>query len=155
VTIRLVQPQSAKDWREARNLIEEYSASLQVDLSFQNFAHELAHLAEEYAPPDGAFLLAEENGAHLGCVGLRKFEAGAGEIKRLYVVPPAQGRGAGRMLAEGIIAAARDTGYTSLLLDTLPSMRQAQKLYEALGFRRVDAYRFNPVEGTVFLKLKL
>jgi ribosomal protein S18 acetylase RimI-like enzyme len=155
LTIQLTRPESEHDWREARRLIEEYAASLPVDLSFQNFAHELDHLAGEYASPDGAFLLAEENGAYLGCVGLRRLDENTGEIKRLYVTPAAQGRGVGRMLAQGIVAAARDTGYACLLLDTLPSMRQAQRLYESMGFKSTAAYRFNPVPGTAFLKLEI
>ena len=71
MTIRLAQPQSEEDWHQARQLIEEYAASLNLDLSFQSFAHELGHLASEYVPPTGAFFLAEENGAYVGCVGLR------------------------------------------------------------------------------------
>ena len=84
MAICLVQPQSEDDWHHARRLIEQYAASLDVDLSFQNFVHELQHLEEEYAPPAGAFLLAEESGIYFGCVGLRHFAEGVGEIKRLY-----------------------------------------------------------------------
>jgi hypothetical protein len=43
VTIRLAQPNSEESWRQARQLIEEYAASLNLDLSFQNFAYELEH----------------------------------------------------------------------------------------------------------------
>ena len=67
--IELLQPQSAADWLQARQLIEEYATSLRLDLEFQNFAHELAHLADEYSPPGGAFLVATQQGAALGCVG--------------------------------------------------------------------------------------
>ena len=156
MTIRLVQlPQSAEDWRQARQLIEEYAASLNLDLSFQNFAHELEHLTSEYAPPTGAFLLAEENDVYVGCIGVRQSSHGVGEIKRLYVVPTARGRGVGRLLAEGILATAKQLGYTRLLLDTLPSMREAQSLYVSLGFKPTAAYRFNPVPGTAFLELEL
>jgi GNAT superfamily N-acetyltransferase len=155
VTIRLAQPKSEQGWRQARQLIEEYAASLNLDLSFQNFAHELEHLTSEYAPPTGAFLLAEENGVHIGCVGLRQFSDGIGEIKRLYVIPAARGRGVGRLLAKGIVAAAKQLGYNRLLLDTLPSMKEAQSLYVSLRFKPTAAYRFNPVPGTAFLELDL
>src|SRR5262245_24811310 len=106
MAIRLRRPQSAADWRAARRLVEDYAASLNVDLSFQNFADELEHLAHEYAPPTGAFLIAEEQ-EMLGCVGLRRFAVDVGEVKRLYIVPAARGRGIGRTLAEGIVAAGR------------------------------------------------
>ncbi len=155
MTIRLVQPNSKDDWRQARGLIEQYAGSLDVDLSFQNFEHELQHLESEYAPPSGAFLLAEENGVFFGCVGLRPFADGAGEMKRLYSVPAARGRRVGRLLAEGIVEAARRSGYTRLLLDTLPSMKEAQSLYASMGFKPTAAYGFHPVPGTIFLELAL
>jgi len=75
VTICLVQPKSEEDWRQARQLIEQYAASLDVDLSFQNIGHELQHLESDYVPPAGAFLLAEEDGvfsAAWDCANLRK-----------------------------------------------------------------------------------
>lgn len=155
VTVRLVQPRSAQDWREARRLIEEYAAALKVDLCFQNFAHELEHLADEYGPPAGAFLLAVDNGVNVGCVGLRQLPNGVGEMKRLYAVPAVRGRGVGRLLAEGIVAAAKELGYAALVLDTLPFMGEAQALYASLGFKPTTAYRFNPIAGTAYLELKL
>jgi GNAT superfamily N-acetyltransferase len=155
MAIRLIAPQTAGDWREARRLIEAYAASLNVDLCFQNIGHELEHLAEEYGPPSGAFLLARENDVALGCVGLRRAAEGVGEMKRLYLAPAARGKGAGRMLAEAIVAAAKDLGYSSVVLDTLPAMKAAQALYASLGFRPTSAYRFNPIEGTVYLELEL
>lgn len=40
-------------------------------------------------------------------------------------------------------------------LDTLPVMGTARALYRSLGFRPVAAYRFNPIEGSEFLELRL
>jgi putative acetyltransferase len=154
-TVNLRQPQTAQDWAQARALVEEYAASLGFDLSFQNFAHELEHLATEYSPPDGAFLLACEQDGCLGCVGVRRFADGDGEIKRLYVVPAARGRGLGVMLARSIVAEARRLGYARLLLDTLPAMQEAQSLYASLGFRKIAAYRFNPLPGATYYELPL
>jgi GNAT superfamily N-acetyltransferase len=155
MAIRLGPPQSPEDWREARRLIERYAASLNVDLSFQNIEHELDNLSNDYAPPAGAFLLAQEDADHLGCVGLRQHAAGIGEIKRLYITPAARGKRVGRLLAEGIVAVAKQRGYRQLLLDTLPFMKEAQSLYASMGFKPTPAYRFNPVPGTVFLELTL
>jgi carbonic anhydrase len=155
VAIHVVAPSSDEQWRNARHLIEEYAASLNLDLSFQNLAYELEHLAGEYGPPAGAFFLAEENGSYLGCVGLRQFSDGIGEIKRLYTIPAARGRGLGRLLAERIVAAGKLLGYRRLLLDTLPTMKEAQLLYLSLGFKPTAAYRYNPVAGTAFLELEL
>ena len=155
VTLTLAQPQSAEDWNQARALVEEYAASLQLDLSFQNFAHELEHFSSEYSAPAGAFLLACEQGNYLGCVGVRRFAGEDGEIKRLYVTPAARGRGIGMLLARGIVAEARRLGYARLLLDTLSFMQEAQSLYASLGFRKTAAYRYNPLPGAAYFELSL
>jgi GNAT superfamily N-acetyltransferase len=153
--MRLLQATTPREWEGAQRLVREYAASLNVDLSFQNFDHELQHFTTEYAPPTGAFILAEDAGQYAACIGLRQFAEGSGEIKRLYVVPAARGRGLGRLLVERIIVVARETGYSSLLLDTLPFMKEAQSLYVALGFKPTAPYRYNPVAGSAFLRLDL
>lgn len=155
VAVSLRPPLTPRDWQQARALIEEYAGSLGHDLSFQNIAHELAHLDAEYSAPDGAFLLALEQETCLGCVGVRRFGPGDGEIKRLYVVPAARGRGIGLMLARAIVAEARRLGYARALLDTLSFMQEAQSLYASLGFRRIAAYRFNPLPGASYYELLL
>jgi GNAT superfamily N-acetyltransferase len=153
--MRLLDATTPHEWEEAQRLVREYAASLDVDLSFQNFDAELQHFTTAYAAPSGAFILVEDEGQYLACIGVRQFSDGIGEIKRLYVVPAARGRGLGRVLVERAIVAARQIGYRSLLLDTLPFMKAAQALYLSLGFKPTAAYRFNPVEGSAFLRLDL
>ena len=153
--MNLLQATTPHQWDEARRLVREYAASLNVDLSFQNFEQELEHFSIEYAAPKGAFLLAEHDSRYVACIGIHQFQDGIGEIKRLYVMPAARGTGLGRTLVERIIAVARELGYRSLLLDTLPFMKEAQALYLSLGFKPTDAYRFNPVAGSAFLRLDL
>jgi putative acetyltransferase len=143
------------DVEAVRELFREYQAGLGVDLGFQSFEAEVAELPGAYSPPRGRLLVARSDGVMAGCVALRIFEEDACEMKRLYVRPPFRATGVGRQLAERVIAEARSIGYRRMYLDTLPSMRRAQTLYEALGFRDIPAYRHNPVAGTRFLGLDL
>lgn len=155
VTIATTQ----QDMAEAAQLFREYANSLALDLSFQNFDHEVAHLPGDYAAPRGALLLAFVDGALAGCCALRPIDAAdipnAAEMKRLYVRKAFRGFGLGRQLVESTLDAARQYGYDCVLLDTLDDMEAARTLYTDLGFESTEPYYHNPIAGAHYLKATL
>jgi len=152
---RLGPPMSSGEWLEARRLVEDYAASLSIDLSFQDFQQEVESLSQHYSAPDGCFIVAGRDGAVIGCGALRRFSESTCEMKRLYVIPDCRGEGVGRMIVAALIERARALGYRSILLDTLPTMSGAQTLYASFGFTRTSPYRFNPIAGATYWKLDL
>jgi len=152
----LIIPAHAKEYVEqVRELFKEYEASLGISLCFQNFDKELAGLPGDYAPPSGRLYLAFDDAQPIGCVGLRKISDEVCEMKRLYVRPLARGKGVGRKLVLRLVNDARRRGYQRMRLDTLPSMKRALALYQSMGFKPIEPYRENPVEGARFLELTL
>jgi len=139
----------------ARLLIEEYAASLEVDLDFQGIDDELAALPGDYVPPHGALYVARDGDRILGCVAFRALDGGTAELKRLWVRPEARGSGAGRLLVARALDDARRAGYARVRLDTLPDQRAAHALYRSFGFVEIEPYRHNPVDGTAYLELEL
>ena len=145
---------------EARSLFREYATIPGVTPCVEDFEREVVSLPGLYAPPGGRLLLAMQvgggnSGEAMGCVALRSLEPNVCEMKRLYVRPTFRGSGAGRELVSSLIADARAIGYERMLLDTLPSMTEAHKLYRTLGFREIPSYQKNPIPGALFFELLL
>jgi GNAT superfamily N-acetyltransferase len=138
-----------------RDLFLEYGESLGFNTCFGGFDQELLALPGDYAPPRGCLLLAREGGAAAGCVGVRPLDAASCEMKRLFVRPQYRGQGLGRRLADAAIARARAAGYRRMLLDSLPTMREARTLYAALGFTACAPYYDNSFLGSDCFELRL
>jgi ribosomal protein S18 acetylase RimI-like enzyme len=154
--LEFAQAESAEQVEQARKLFLEYADRLGISLCFQNFDKELAELPGAYAPPDGRLFLALHEDKLAGCIGLRKIGDHTCEMKRLYVRPEFRGKRIGRALALKLIEEARALGYERMRLDTLPAkMDDAISLYRSLGFREIEPYYHNPVEGALFMELTL
>jgi ribosomal protein S18 acetylase RimI-like enzyme len=140
-----------------RELFLEYQDWLGVDLCFQDFEAELAALPGMYAPPRGRLFLVfdSDDGRLVGCVALRPRDGERAEMKRLYVRPDWRRRGLGRHLTELCLAEARDAGYRELCLDTLAQLHAARTLYRNMGFREIEAYYENPLDGVTYMALTL
>ena len=146
------------------SLFTTYAASLNLDLSFQDFSGEMAAMPGKYAPPNGELFLARSNASReaIGCIGLRPLFLGSPsmpkrvcEMKRLYVTPEGRGEGVARALVAEVLRTAEQLGYEEMRLDTLSQMVAARRLYESLGFEEIERYYETPVEGTVFLGKKI
>jgi putative acetyltransferase len=153
--LRVARVSTSEDLAAVRDLMQEYQAQLSVDLAYQDFEAEVRDLPGAYAAPRGRLLLAHHHDEPVGCVALRDAGDGRAEMKRLFVRDSGRGLGVAKALIAQLIADARSAGYDALVLDTLPSMHAAQRLYAQLGFREIPPYSSSPVPGTRYLGLRL
>lgn len=154
-------PASPTDLPAIAQLFRAYSATLTAPRDHAAIARDIAALPGAYAPPRGALLIARsEDAMPLGCVALRPcpYPGVAGticEMKRLWVAPEGRGQGLGKALTRAIIEAARERGYSEMYLDTLDHMAPAIALYQKLGFTEIAPYYERPIDGTIYMGLKL
>ena len=132
-----------------RELFAEYTHMLvahdpyfQAYLDLQHYDAEVADPTQKYGLPDG-------------CIALRRLAGTTCELKRLYVRPAFRGRGIAGAMMQRILDDARAIGYTAMLLDTLPFLTSAIKMYRALGFYDIPPYNDSPLDTTIFLRLDL
>jgi putative acetyltransferase len=155
VGIRLVDAEGSILLEHARTLFrhyaDEFSGSIAESRCFQGFEAELAGLPGRYGQPGGCLLLAMGGDLPGGCLALRGLDQATCEMKRLYVLPEYRSQRLGRRLVEEVLLRAECMGYSRMVLDTLPEMAEAIRLYQSLGFVETDRYWDNPIERTIYL----
>ena len=139
-------------------LFSEYTAYLTENdpafreyLAIQHYDDELAHLEKKYGAPSGRLYLALWDGQVAGCIGMRKISERVCEMKRLYVRPAFRGHGIARELAKKLLAEASAAGYSRMVLDTLPFLGSALRLYHSLGFSEIPCYNDSPMSTSIYL----
>lgn len=122
---------------EAVALIDEVQAEYVVRYGGPD---ETPVVAQEFAPPTGAFLVAFLDGRPVGCGGFRAAGAGVAEMKRLYVAPVARGRSVARALLAALEEAAAVAGCHQLVLETGSKQPEALALYASSRYTPVPAF---------------
>ena len=150
----------AGDMAAVRRLLQAYGEYLAANpagaanICIEGYEQELEGLSDKYA----VLLVVTVDGTAAGCVALRRIPADAlaCEMKRLWVDGAFRGLSLGRRLVERAIEWAKQMGFETMYLDTVPAaMPEANRLYAAMGFEPVDRYNENPLPGVEFFRLSL
>lgn len=124
-------------------------------LDIQNYDEEVKHLEQKYGLPFGRLYIAYCDDKLAGCIGLRKINNQDCEMKRLFVRPEYRGRHIGDQLVQQIIADAGEIGYRHILLDTLPFLKSAVRIYKKYGFYEIEKYNNSPMGTSIYMRLDL
>jgi len=103
---------------------------------------EVDWMSRAYARPRCAYFVVEDGNEVLGGGGIAPLDGGdedTCELRKMYFLPQARGRGAGAAMMQRCLDAARELGFRRCYLETLSGMDAAMRLYDRSGFRRIDA----------------
>ena len=141
---------------EYTRMLVEADEDFAYYLDIQRYDDELRDLRGKYGEPEGRLYLAlAEDGAAAGCIALHRLDKERCELKRLYVRPAYRGHGLASALVARILDDARQIGYRAILLDTLPALESAVRMYRGLGFCEIPRYNDSPIKRTYFFRLDL
>src|SRR5436309_3849050 len=96
--------------------------------------------AAMFVEPDGVFLVVRDGERALACGGICRFDETRAELKRMYVVPEARGRGLGRRVLVELEERARELGYAGVVLETGDRQPEALGLYVSAGYEGIPCY---------------
>ena len=108
---------------------------------------QLKLMFQAYNQPRAIYFVVENNGKIIGGAGICQLENDAAticELQKMYFLPEARGLGLGIELMQKCLTKAKEFGFESCYLETMPYMEAAQKLYKKVGFEYLD----NPLGNT-------
>jgi GNAT superfamily N-acetyltransferase len=108
---------------------------------------DLADIAAAYAPPDGIFLIALDQGRVIGTGGVLHISDTDCELKRLYVRAQNRRQGVASTLMGELLDFIRQRGYRRILLEIGPEMQDTIKAYARYGFAPVEGEEDLPRPG--------
>ncbi len=97
-------------------------------------------VANEFDPPEGAFVVLVEDGVTVAGGGLRRIDATTAEVKRMWTSPRHRRQGLARSVLTALEQVAVDLSYQRIRLETGPAQPEAVALYVSLGYRRAPVY---------------
>ena len=86
-----------------------------------------------------------ENEKPIGCGAIKRFDAAAMEVKRMYVNPDARGKGIASLLLAELEKWTKELGYTHCVLETGQRQPEAIALYKKNGY--IVTPNYPPYEG--------
>jgi ribosomal protein S18 acetylase RimI-like enzyme len=101
-----------------------------------------------FEPPDGSFFVAYLEGDPVATGAWRRSSVVAfgtdrtAEVKRMYVVPAARGRGVARRMLAHLEASAQEHGAEAVVLETGLRQPEAIALYESSGYEPVPSFGY-------------
>jgi len=101
----------------------------------------LDRMFETYNQNKSCYFVLEENGKIIGGAGvhpLDNFDGNVCELQKMYFSPQARGRGFGSQMMDKCLKNAKAFGFEKCYLETMPYMKDAQKLYAKVGFQPLD-----------------
>jgi GNAT superfamily N-acetyltransferase len=115
---------------------------------------DLVDIAAAYAPPDGRFLVALEQGRVIGTGGVLRISERDCELRRLYVRAANRRRGVASNIVGELFDFIRERGYRRILLEVQPEMEGTVQVYSRYGFTPVAGGTDLPRPGE-FLAINL
>lgn len=138
----VIRPILQKDNAAVAEVIRQVLVDLGVPKVGTAYADKaLDSMYENYNVPKATYFVAEVNGKVLGCAGvaqLENYDSDTCELQKMYFLEEARGKGLGSKMMDACISKAREYRFKKCYLETMPYMKDAQKLYKKAGFKYID-----------------
>lgn len=127
-----------------RSCLTEFGANKPGTVYYDKTTDQLFELFQKNG---AAYFIAEQDGQVVGGGGIFPspgLPAGTCELVKMYLLPLARGTGIGATLMNRCLSKAKEMGFDTMYIETLPELKKAISVYEKFGFIYLD----NPLGNT-------
>jgi putative acetyltransferase len=139
MVIRLIRPDdSAQVAKIIKAVMPEFGAS---GAGFAIHDKEVEDMFAAYTRERRAYYVCENETKILGGGGIAPLEGGGEsvcELKKMYFLPEARGKGLGSKVLQESLKSAKDFGFKICYLETFNTMTKAMHVYEQHGFKKIN-----------------
>lgn len=103
---------------------------------------QLNQMFETYQQLNSFYFVVESSNQIVGGAGvspLQNSDENICELQKMYFLEEARGKGLGFQMIQKCLEKAKEFGFEKCYLETLPEMKNAQKLYQKVGFQYIDS----------------
>jgi putative acetyltransferase len=106
---------------------------------------DLNDLEQNYFMRQGYFGVAIESATNriIGTFGLYRISTSVCELRKMYLLKEARGKGFGKFILENAVKRAKELHYEKLVLETFSSLKEAIALYKKFGFTAIKPETVN------------
>lgn len=140
-----LRPATHQDSSSIRTLVHDVLSEYGLALDPHGTDADLDDIERSYFAAGGFFAVLEDAGQTIcGTVGIIPLRTGVCELRKMYLVRSARGKGLGRMLLEHAIAQAHGLGFCRMELETAGVLKEAIGLYTRYGFKPLEGRHLAP-----------
>ncbi len=140
-----------QDKNKIISLVTDILSEFALQPEFESSESDLIDIEATYFQNGGIFKIVEDNYNHLlGTFALSPVDENTCKLRKMYLAPPARGIGLGRQMLERAIDDAQKSGFKTMILETMPIMKDAIRLYTRRGFKLIKKQPESPRCELVF-----
>ncbi len=102
---------------------------------------ETGMMYESYQGEKSIYFVIEKEGKIFGGAGIKPlgdFEHDVCELQKMYFSPEIRGKGLGKEILLKCLEKAKEFGFKTCYLETIPALKAAIHIYESIGFVHID-----------------
>ena len=146
-----VRSATNQDKNKIISLVTDILSEFALQPEFENAESDLIDIEATYFQTGGFFKVVEDNYNHLlGTFALSPVDENTCKLRKMYLAPQARSIGLGRQMLERAIDDARKSGFKTMILETMPIMKDAVRLYTRRGFKLIKKQPESPRCELVF-----